>query len=67
VHNIAITRLAAALGRWQHNLRAALLDRDFVLASETTPQRIASVIVHELTHARLERAGFRITEATKVD
>jgi hypothetical protein len=38
-------------------VRVALLDRDFVLAGDTTPERLASVIIHEMTHARLERAG----------
>ncbi len=43
-----------------------MLDRDFVFAKDTTPERLASVIVHELTHARLGRAGFEYGNMTRV-
>lgn len=65
LHSLAVTRLVAALGSWRSDLQAALLDRDFILAPDTTPEMIAAVIVHELTHARLERAGLRTTPETR--
>ena len=43
---------------WRRELRAILFDPEFVLAPAVTPEWLASTIVHELTHARLERAGF---------
>jgi len=57
VHSITVIRLPTALGAWRSDLRAIVLDRDFVLEADTTPAYLASVIVHEMTHARLERAG----------
>lgn len=65
LHSLTVTRLAAARGQWRRDLRAALLDRDFVLAPDTTPTGLASVIVHELMHARLEQAGFRSTDTNR--
>jgi len=43
-------------------LKACVLDERFVLYEGTTPARIAAVIVHEATHARLERWGVRYDE-----
>lgn len=65
VHGLTVTRLAAARGQWRRDVRAALLDRDFVLAPDTTPKGLASVIVHELMHARLERAGFQPDDSNR--
>lgn len=38
----------------------------FVLASETTPERLATTLVHEATHAWLFRLGFGYEEAIRV-
>jgi hypothetical protein len=62
-YQIDVARLPAALGLWQRRLRTAFLDEQFVLAADTTPEAIASVIIHELTHARLDRAGFQAVHA----
>lgn len=62
---IVVARLPGSWGRWQSNVGIAL-DRDLVLATDTTPQQIATVIVHELTHARLEAAGVRYVDAARV-
>jgi hypothetical protein len=66
LHSLAVARLPGALGQWRRDLRVALLDRDFVLDPKTSPEYVASIIVHELTHARLERAGFQVTETTRL-
>ena len=39
-----------------------MLDERFVTNPETTIERIASVIVHEATHARMERCGIGYAE-----
>jgi hypothetical protein len=39
-----------------------LLQTDFVLAERTIPEHIALALVHEGTHARLHRVGFRYDE-----
>jgi hypothetical protein len=45
------------LAEYQHSLRACILDERYVADPATTIERIASAIVHETTHARLERYG----------
>ncbi|WP_342708834.1 hypothetical protein AAFG13_28030 [Bradyrhizobium sp. B124] len=45
------------LGEYRHSLKACILDERYVADSATTVERIASTIVHEATHARLERYG----------
>jgi hypothetical protein len=46
-------------------LNACELDERFVAQADTTPELIASVIVHEATHARLERWGIAYDEAKR--
>jgi len=50
------------LGEYNHSLRACILDERYVADSATTVERIASTIVHETTHARLERYGIGYEE-----
>ena len=40
--------------------------KTFVLASETTPERLATTLVHEATHAWLFRLGFGYEEAIRL-
>ena len=58
VHSIAVAPARGAAACWRRDLRAILIDPEFVLGPTVTPELLASVIIHELTHARLERAGF---------
>src|SRR5579872_7101674 len=51
-------------GCYLHSLNACLLD-ERVVASETV-EWIASAIVHEATHARLEKWGIRYDEAVRL-
>jgi hypothetical protein len=46
-----------ALAHYDPLLSACVIDERFVLPETTTLERIASTIVHEATHARLERWG----------
>jgi hypothetical protein len=59
MHGLTIAKLRDAIGVWRSDLGVCLLDETYVVNVDTTPQDVASTIVHELTHARLERAGFR--------
>ena len=54
-----------AFGSYSRRLNACQLDERFVLDDKTTPELIASVIVHEGTHARLERRGVAYEEAKR--
>jgi hypothetical protein len=50
------------LGEYRHSLRACILDERYVADPATTVEEIASTIVHEATHARLERYGIEYEE-----
>jgi hypothetical protein len=59
---IWITLLPGPLGHYQRELKLCAIDERYVLAEDTTPDLVASVIVHEATHARLERCGIGYDE-----
>jgi hypothetical protein len=52
-------------GCYMHSLNACLLDERVVASENTTLEWIASAIVHEATHARLEKRGVRYDEAVR--
>lgn len=57
---VACVRAVHALGQYIEQVRACVLDLDYVRRT-TDPTQIAIVIVHEATHARLRRAGVRFS------
>jgi hypothetical protein len=59
---IWIFLLPDGLAEYKHSLRACVLDERFVADPATSVERIASAIVHEATHARLERYGIGYDE-----
>jgi hypothetical protein len=54
------------LGEYDHSLKACILDERYVNDPATTVEQIASTIVHEATHARLERYGIEYEEPRRV-
>jgi len=52
-------------GCYRHSINACLLDERFVGSETTTVECIASAIVHEATHARLEKLGVHYDEAIR--
>ncbi len=59
---ILVTLLPAAVGDYTGAIRTCRLDKRFVLADAVDPELIAAVIVHEATHARLDRLGVAYAE-----
>jgi hypothetical protein len=60
IHNLErlwVHLLPSARASYDQSLKACVLDERFVLLEATTLERIASAIVHEATHARLEGWG----------
>jgi hypothetical protein len=57
-----VNLLADARACFRRSLEACVLDERYVLAKTTTPEMIAKTIVHEATHARLERWGIEYEE-----
>jgi hypothetical protein len=57
LERIWVDLLPHARASYERSLNACKLDERFVLLETTSLERIASCIVHEATHARLERWG----------
>jgi hypothetical protein len=65
IHNLEriwVHLLPNARARYDPSLKACELDERFVLPETTTLEQIASSIVHEATHAKLERWGVSYDE-----
>ncbi|MBZ9671668.1 hypothetical protein LB543_14830 [Mesorhizobium sp. ESP7-2] len=62
LNRIWVLTIAGWVGRYQQATSTCELDERFVLNQGTTPERIASTIVHEATHARLGRCGIGYQE-----
>jgi len=62
---IWVTLVPHGAGCYLHSLNACLLDERVVASENTTLEWIASAIVHEATHARLEKRGIRYDEAVR--
>ena len=54
-----------ALAVWRQDLDACLLKTSWMLSEDTTPEAVASCIIHELMHARLDAAGFLYNGSTR--
>jgi hypothetical protein len=65
LERIWIYLLPDGLAMYDHALKACVLDERFVADPATSLQRIASAIVHEATHARLERYGIGYDEGQR--
>ena len=63
---IWVTLVPHGAGCYLHSLNACLLDERVVASETTTLEWIASAIVHEATHARLEKRGIRYDEAVRL-
>ena len=69
LERIWVTLSVYGRGQYHHALRACILDERYVADSATTAEQIASTIVHEATHATLERYGIEYKEElrTKIE
>ena len=68
IHNLDrvwVRLLPNALACYDRSFKACVLDERFVLLATTTPERIASTIVHEATHAKLEGWGISYDDEKK--
>jgi hypothetical protein len=62
---IWVTLVPHGAGCYMHSLNACLLDERVVASETTTLEWIASAIIHEATHARLEKRGIRYDESIR--
>jgi hypothetical protein len=63
---IWVTAVLGALAQFRNSTSTCEIDERFVVDEETTPEMLASVIVHEATHARLSRMGIGYEEGRRV-
>jgi hypothetical protein len=59
---IWVNLVAVGNANFQRSLQACVLDERYVLSETTTAERLALTIIHEATHARLERCGINYDE-----
>jgi hypothetical protein len=62
LERIWINLVPHGVAAYHHSLKACALDERFVDDPATSAEHIASAIVHEATHARLERCGIAYNE-----
>ena len=62
LERVWVRDIPGAIGNYNKSMRACTLDREFVAGERSNPELIAVVIVHEATHARLERCGIDYKE-----
>jgi hypothetical protein len=65
LQRIWVLVLPTGLANFTYEIYACEIDTRYFLAETTTPERIAAVIVHEATHARLWRCGMGYEEARR--
>ena len=68
IHNLEriwVHILPDAAACYQRSLKACVFDERFVLSETTTLERIATTIIHEATHAKLEHCGIRYEETQR--
>lgn len=66
INSIFIFGDPTARGRWHQELQMCELNEEFVRDEGTSVAQIASVIIHEATHARLMRYGFGYEEPKRL-
>ena len=61
------TESASGMASWHYGAKLIIVDAGFLCARETTPAKVASVLVHESTHSRLDRFGYRSEARARVE
>jgi hypothetical protein len=66
LERIVVAPLRGPIGRFISKNSTCLIDSDYVKRDDVTIESIASVIVHEASHARLHRRGIGFPEPLRV-
>lgn len=51
---------------WLDELQTCVIDREYICRADVSPAEVASTIVHEATHARLNRAKIKYSQDIRV-
>ena len=62
LERVWVRDIPGAIGNFNKSMRVCTLDREFVVAERSSAELIAAIIVHEATHARLDRCGIDYKE-----
>lgn len=62
LERIRVDLLFYAVGAYRRSIRACIIDSRYMDRPDSTVERLASIVVHEATHARLERYGIEYNE-----
>jgi hypothetical protein len=65
LRRIWIYLLPHATAEYHASIDACVIDKRYIANSNTRPEELASTIVHEATHARLDRCGIVYEEARR--
>jgi hypothetical protein len=61
------TESSTAVAWWHYGVKLIIVDARFLCDPETTPANIAATLVHEATHARLDRIGYAPEKRARVE
>lgn len=61
------TESSSAVASWHYGVKLIIVDARFLCDPETTPANIAATLVHEATHARLDRFGYAPENRARVE
>jgi hypothetical protein len=61
------TPSARAIASWHPEVKLIVVNERFLCNSQTTPRTIAATLVHETTHARLMRFGYRPSIRARIE
>ncbi len=67
VRQIWVAPILYNLAQWEHEHRRCVLNSDYVENPATTVAELASTLIHEATHGRLETLGFKYHEDRRID
>jgi len=61
------TESSSAVASWHYGVKLIIVDARFLFDRETTPAKIAATLVHESTHARLDRFGYPPEKRARIE
>ena len=62
MRGIVVSPIYGANGQWRQSLRICVLSSEYLQRHTSDGEETAAVIIHELTHARLDALGFDYRE-----
>lgn len=64
---ILVWEATTGVAAWHHGARLVIVDTRFLCASGTDSTQIAATLVHEATHARLDRFGYAAGRRARIE